>query len=161
MSQVGGIAVQTTKQISVYLENKPGRLAQVLSYLAREKINITAMAVMDSSEHSVLRLVTEAPAKTSQALQALNIPNRQADVLVVELKNQPGALAHICETLGNEHISIDYCYVSSGGRNGRVFGIFKVSNPDKAIRALGSGNNVQRRRIEPRPVRDQRTYRRG
>lgn len=152
--------MQTTKQVSVFLENKPGRLAHVLSHLAREKINVTALAVMDSIENSVLRLVTEDPARTAKAIQALNIPFRESEVMLVELRNQPGALAHVCETLGGEHINIDYCYVSSGGRNGRVYGIFKVSNPEKAMRALSGSNNVQRRRVERPVVRDQRTYKR-
>ena len=58
--------MQTTKQITVFLENKPGRLANVLAALAAEKVNITALSVMDKHEHSVLRLTTDSPAKTSQ-----------------------------------------------------------------------------------------------
>ena len=58
--------METTKQISVFLENKPGRLANVLSALAREKINVTALSVMDSHEHSVLRFVTNDPVQTVQ-----------------------------------------------------------------------------------------------
>jgi hypothetical protein len=148
-----------SKQVSVYLENKPGRLAKVLSALAREKVNITALTVMDSHEHSVLRLVADDVARTKQVLSSLDAPNAETDVLLVELKNQPGALAHVCEVLGTEHINIDYCYCSSGGRNGRVLGIFKVSNTEKAMRALGSPvNNSNRRKLERKPLRDRRTY---
>src|SRR4051812_9502380 len=118
----------TQKQITVFLENKPGRLAQLLSELARQKINIIALTVMDRHEHGVLRLVTEDTVATVKTLQALNAHLTESDVLAVELRNQPGALAHICETLAAEHISIEYAYCSSGGRNGRVYGIFKVSN---------------------------------
>src|SRR5205823_12747170 len=100
----GGLAVETTKQITVFLENKPGRLANVLSALAREKVNITAMSVMDKHEHSVLRVVTDDAAKTLQVVQALNAPTTETDVLVVELRNQPGALAHVCEILAAERI---------------------------------------------------------
>src|SRR6516225_4742914 len=116
----GGLAVQTTKQITVFLENKPGRLANVLSALAREKVNITAMSVMDKHEHSVLRVVTDDPAATVRLVQGLNMPCTETDVLAVELRNQPGALAHVCELLAAEHINVDYAYCSSGGRNGRV-----------------------------------------
>jgi hypothetical protein len=151
--------VPTTKQITVFLENKPGRLANVLSSLAREKVNLTALSVMDRHEHNVLRIVPDDAAQAAKVLQAHNIPFTESEVLLVELRNQPGALAHVCETLAGEHIGIDYAYCSSGGRNGRVFGIFKVSNTDKATRVLGeSANNVGRRRVEGRPVRDQRTY---
>jgi hypothetical protein len=78
-------------------------------------------------------------------------------VLLVDLKNQPGALARVCEQLAEEHLNIDYCYVSSGGRNGRVFGIFKVANSEKAMRLLGGSNNIKRKL--DRPLRDRRAYR--
>lgn len=148
----------TTKQVTIYLENKPGRLANVLSALAKEKVNVIAMTVMDShDEHGVLRLVTEDTPKTVQTLNALGIRHVETDVLLVELRHQPGALAHICELLAADHINIDYCYVSSGGKNGRVFGVFKVSNLEKASRVLNESPN--NRRLERRPPRDIRTYR--
>ncbi len=129
--------METTRQVSVFLENKPGRLANVLSALAREKVNLTAMSVMDSHEHSVLRFVANDVPKTVQVLKGLGVRHAEADVLLVELKNQPGALANVCEQFAAEHINIDYCYVSSGGRNGKVYGVFKVSNTEKAMRVLG------------------------
>jgi hypothetical protein len=151
--------VPTTKQITVFLENKPGRLANVLSALARDKVNLTALSVMDKHEHGVLRFVTDNPAQAVKVLHGLNIPHTDTEVLLIELRNQPGALAHVCETLAAEHIAIDYAYCSSGGRNGKVFGVFKVANTEKATRVLGeSPNHVARRRPEPRPVRDQRRY---
>jgi hypothetical protein len=151
--------METTKQVSVFLENKPGRLANVLSALAREKINITALTVMDSHEHSVLRVVVNDVAKTVQVLNSLGTKHAESDVLVVELRNQPGALAHICELLGAEKINIEYAYCSSGGRNGRTVGVFKVSNTDKAMKVLAGPLDVNgRRRLETRPLRDKRTY---
>jgi hypothetical protein len=148
--------METGKQVSVFLENKPGRLANVLSALAREKVNVIALTVMDSKEHSVLRMVTEDLPRTAQVLRSLGTPFTETEVLLVELRHQTGALAHVCELLGQEHINIDYCYVSSGGRNGKVFGIFKVSNTEKAIRLICGSNN--KRRLD-RPLRDQRRYR--
>ncbi len=144
--------METTKQVSVFLENKPGRLANVLSALAREKVNITALTVMDSHEHSVLRVVTNDAAKTVQVLKALGTPYAETDVLVVELRNHPGALARVCELLGAEHINIEYAYCSSGGRNGKTLGVFKVSNTDKATRVLAGPLDVAtRRRLDSRP----------
>jgi hypothetical protein len=153
------IPVPSSKQISVFLENKPGRLANVLLALAREKVNITALTVMDSHEHSVLRLVADDTARAVQVIKSLGTPHAETEVLLVELRNQPGALAHVCEVLAAAHVTIEYAYCSSGGRNGRVFGIFRVSHTDKAIRALGeAGTNSSRKRLERRPLRDRRTY---
>jgi hypothetical protein len=147
------------KQITVFLENKPGRLAQVLSELARQKINIVALTVMERNEQSVLRLVTEDAAATAKALHGLKAQVTESDVLAVELRNQPGALAHVCETLAAAHVNIEHAYCSSGGRNGKVYGIFKVSNLDKAGRVLNESPN--NRRVEKRVVRDQRTYKKA
>ena len=144
--------MQTTKQVSVFLENKPGRLANVLSALEREKVNVSGMTVMDSHEHSVLRLVTNDRGKTIQVLKALGTPYTETEVLLVELRNQPGALAHVCEQLAAEHINIDYCYVSANGRNGRTAGVFKVSNADKAMRVLAQPVNKVRRQMGRRPI---------
>ena len=150
--------MQIRKQITVFLESKPGRLAHILSELARQKINIVALSVMDRHEHGVLRLVTDDEALTAKAMEAINTPFTESDVIAADLKNQPGALAHVCEVLAAEHIGIEYAYCSSGGRNGKVFGIFKVANLEKARRVLGTvGNN---RKTERRPLRDQRAYRR-
>jgi hypothetical protein len=152
--------METTKQVSVFLENKPGRLANVLRALERQKINITGMTVMDSHEHSVLRLVTNDEAKTMAVLKEMGTNYTLTDVLLVELRNQPGALARLCETLAAEHINIDYCYISAGGRNGKTYGVFKVSSMEKAQRVLaGAGvNSAGKRRLEKRPLRDLRTY---
>src|SRR5437899_876417 len=147
--------METAKQMSVYLENKPGRLAQVLSELAREKINLSALSVMDSHDSRVLRFVVNEIAKTLQTLNRLGIRASQTDVLVVELRNQPGALAHVCEQLGGAHVNIDYAYCIAGGRNGKTVGIFKVSNAEKAMRVLSE--TINNRRLERRQLRDQRT----
>jgi hypothetical protein len=149
--------METAKQISVFLENKPGRLANVLSALAREKVNVVALTVMDSHEHSVLRLVTEDLPRTIQVVKGLGLRHVESEVLLVELKHQPCALARVCEALAGDHINIDHCYVSSGGKNGKVFGIFKVANPEKAKSLLSESIN-NRRAKQRRVVRDQRTY---
>jgi hypothetical protein len=151
--------VETTKQISIFLENKPGRLANVLLALAREKVNLSALTVMDSHEHNVLRCVLDDRDKARHVLNSLGMPFAETDVLSVELKNQPGELAHVCELLAAEHVNIEYAYASSGGRNGKTFGIFKVSNAAKAIRVLGDGmNHTLRRRLAQRPLRSRQSY---
>ncbi len=145
--------METAKQISVFLENKPGRMANVLSALAQEKVNLVALTIMDSHEHSVLRLVSDDVGKTRRVIKDANIPYTETDVVLIELRNQPGALAHVCEQLAGDHVNIEYAYCSSGGRNGKTLGIFKVSNTDKALRILsGSTNNAPRRRMGRRPI---------
>src|SRR5438067_117630 len=151
--------METTKQISVFLENKPGRLAQVLSALAREKINLRALAIMEHSGRGVLRMIAEDPARAARVLKQVGTPATEVEVLLVELKNQPGALARVCERLGAEHVNIDYCYVSAGAPNGKTLGVFKVPNVKKVMRVLEDNvNGTARRRLEPRPLRDRQSY---
>ena len=151
--------MEITKQITVFLENKPGRLANLLRALERQKVNVTGLTVMDSHEHGVLRFVSSDVPRTVGVLRELGTSYTEADVLLVELRNQPGAIARVCELLAGEHINIDYCYCSAGGRNGKTFGIFKVSNNEKALRVLsGPGRNSTKRRVEKRPPRDRRSY---
>ena len=144
--------METTKQISVFLENKPGRLANVLLELSREKVNISALTIMDSHEHNVLRFTVDEVDPARKVLTNLSIPFAETEVLVVDLRNQPGELAHVCELLGADHINIEYAYCSSGSRNGKTVGIFKVSNASKAMRVLSEApNNTMRRRLQQRP----------
>jgi hypothetical protein len=151
--------METTKQLSVFLENKPGRMANLLSILAQERVNLLAMTVMDSHEHSVLRFVAEDLVRARAVVKANGFPATEAEVMVVELRNQVGALAHLCEVLASEHINIDYAYCSAGGRNGRTLGIFKVSNCDRALKVLGnSANHSTRRRMGRRPMHTRNSH---
>ena len=150
--------MENTKQISVFLENKPGRLANVLQAVAREKVNIIAMTIMDSHEHSVLRFVVDDTERARRALKSVGTPYTETEVTLVELRNQPGELAHLCELLGSEHINIEYAYCSSGGRNGRTAGIFKVSNAAKATGVLSDAQANSLRRRLPRPPRPRQSY---
>jgi hypothetical protein len=128
--------VRTTIQFSVFLVNKPGVLAQVTGALAKDKINIAAMTLVDSQEHGVLRLVVENPAAARAVLTKLNLPVTETDVICLELSNNPGALSDIATLLGQNHININYAYCTSGAPGGKTTGIFKVADPAKAIRVL-------------------------
>src|SRR5262249_27188868 len=123
--------------------------------LAREKVNVVALSIMDSHEHSVLRLVVNDVARTIQVLDGLNIQHAEVDVVVVDLRNQPGALARVCEQLASEHINIDYAYCSSAGANGKVAGISKVPNSERALRVPRSPALNNNRRVEARLPRRQ------
>jgi len=123
-------------QFSIFLINKPGILAQVLGELAREKINIIAMTMMDSVEHGVLRVVTGQREKTSDILRRLNASVNETEVLCVNLSNKAGALADVVSRLASDHININYAYCTAGARGGRTTGILKVADVKKASRIL-------------------------
>jgi hypothetical protein len=140
--------VETGKQLSVNLENKPGRLAHVTSMLAREKVNIAAATIADSRGRSVLRFVSDNPQRSRQVLESINVPVEEQEVVLVEMRNQPGALAQVFGQLAEQHVGIDYAYCSAGGKNGRTIGIFKVNNTPKALKVLAEtpANKARRER---------------
>lgn len=136
--------MELVTQLSVFLVNKPGVLAQVARQLAHAKVNVVAMTMMDSSEHGVLRLVPGEPEKARKALAELNLPTTETDVLLVEMANRPGALADVCSRLAEAHINISYAYCSSGIRGGKTKGVFKVADNKKAMKVLKTPGDKRR-----------------
>jgi hypothetical protein len=142
-------------EVTAYLENKPGRLAKICSALGHEKVNIRALSVMDSAERSVLRLVTDDLEPTRRVLTSLGTKFEVGEVLSVQMDNRPGALARVLERLAEEHINIEYAYVSTATDPGRSLGIFNTSNPKRALQVLNeatAGNNGVDRAGGRRPL---------
>ncbi len=127
-------------QFSVFMVNKPGVLARVLGEFAKAKINITAITMMDSAEHGVMRVVFEKPEAAREVLARLNMPYNETDVLCVDLANKSGALAVVSEKLSKGHVNISYAYCTAGGKGGRTTGVLKVSDVKKAIKLLQNHN---------------------
>jgi len=125
-------------QFSVFMVNKPGVLAQVLTEIARAKVNLIAITMMDSVEHGVMRLVGRSPDKIRGVLKSLNMPFSETDVLCVTLSNRAGALADITQKLAEVHINISYAYCTAGAKGGKTTGVLKVADVKKAIKVLSS-----------------------
>jgi hypothetical protein len=123
-------------EVTARLENKPGRLAKICSALAHDKINIRALSVMDTADRSVLRLVTDDPERTKKVLTSLGTEFEKREVLAVGVDNRQGALAKVLERLAEEHINIEYAYVSGSSAPGRSLAIFHTSNPKRALQVL-------------------------
>jgi hypothetical protein len=118
--------------------NKPGILARVLSEFATGKINITAMTMMDSVEHGVMRVVFTKPEPARDVLKKLNLPFSETQVLCVSLNNKSGELAILAEKLSKNHINITYAYCTAGAKGGKTTGVFKVADVKKATKILES-----------------------
>ncbi len=144
--------MELVSQFSVFMVNKPGILAQVAQQLAEAKVNVTAMTVMDSSEHGVLRLVAGEPEKTRAALGKLNLPTTETEVLMVEMPNRPGALADICSRFAHAHINISYAYCTTGGPGGKARAVFKLADTRKAMKVLAHPTPKRRDLNHRRPM---------
>lgn len=125
-------------QFSVFMVNKPGVLAQVLNEIARAKVNLIAITMMDSVEHGVMRLVGRSPERIRSVLKGLNMPFSETEVLCVTLSNRAGALADITQKLAQAHINISYAYCTAGAKGGKTTGVLKVADVKKTMKILSS-----------------------
>ena len=133
--------MEFVNEVTAYLENKPGRLAKICSALAQEKVDIQALSVMETDGPSVLKFVTSDLEATKTVLTSLGTEYRITEVLAVPLENRTGALAKVLERLAEEHINVEYAYVSAMAAPGKSLGIFQTSNPKRAAQVLGESNN--------------------
>jgi hypothetical protein len=137
--------MQTAKQLTVSLVNKPGRLAAMLSALGKEKVSFRALVVMDSGDRGKVRFVPDDIILAAEVLERSNIRFEASDVLLVDIPKQAGGFRKICERLAAEHLNIDYAYCALGPETGaRVGGlaVIRVNDLAKAQRVLGEKNGM-------------------
>ena len=121
-------------QLSVALENKPGQLAKVAAVLARAKVNIEAISVVDSAEMGVVRLVTSSNAKARAALKRAKMDVTQSPVIIVKLANEPGALAGAARKMAAAKVNLEYLYGSAARKGQPSTIVIGVSDVARAAR---------------------------
>ncbi|SPE52884.1 putative Acetolactate synthase, small subunit [Verrucomicrobia bacterium] len=126
-----------TKQLAIFLDNRPGMLARVADALAEAKINIYGITTSDTVDHSVIRLVLDDYRKALHVFEAHGTLVVEDDVLVVDGSNKPGELARIAHRLATAKVNIEYCYSATPPDAKKGLIIMRVSNPAKALKALG------------------------
>ncbi len=126
------------QQISIFLENKAGRLAEVTGILAAAKVNIRALALADTSDFGVLRLIVDDNQKAESALKQGGFTVSKTDVVAVEVSDQPGGLHHILDLLQKAGINVEYMYafVQHSGTNAVM--IFRFDQTDEALKVLAA-----------------------
>lgn len=128
----------TIRQLSVFLENKPGYLNEVLSVLSLHNINIVAMTVADTSDFGILRLLVSDPQLALDKLREKQFTVRIHDVLSLEMDPEPGSLYHILVHFAEACISMEYMYAFSFGSKSIV--IFRTDNREKALEVIKKNN---------------------
>lgn len=124
------------KQISVFLENVPGRLATLCNTLEAEGVNLQAMVTSEAAEYGVIRLIPDDLEAASSALREADLPFSTVDVLGVEVSDEPGALGKVAVRLAEANINVDYAYVTVASDTGRALCVFKVADPAAADELL-------------------------
>lgn len=123
------------KQVSVFLENKSGRLNEVTQILGEAGVNISAFTIADTSDFGILRLIVPEPEKAKEVLKKHSFSVQTTEVVLVKSPNNPGGLANMLKILNSENISIDYMYAFSMNETGAVI-VIRTVDVEKCMDVL-------------------------
>jgi hypothetical protein len=124
------------EQISVFLENKAGRLAEVTKVLGEAKINIRALSLADTTDFGILRLIVDQYDKAREILKQHGFTVGKTEVVAIEVPDHPGGLAWVLQILSDSDVNVEYMYafVQHSGKNAVI--IFRFDNLERAIELL-------------------------
>jgi hypothetical protein len=128
--------IEPVTQLAIFLSNRPGALARVCNELTSAQINIHALAISDTADHSVVRTVVSDPTKALMLLGEHGVLALETDVLMIETDNQPGTLARIADRLAHEEVNIEYAYMAATVGSAKGLMILRPNDVEKAQRVL-------------------------
>lgn len=133
-------------QVSVFLENRRGRLHEASDVLAKAGVNLVTLALADTADFGVMRFIVADPAKAVETLKQKGFTAIINDVLAIEVPDRPGGLAEILEVLDAADVNIEYIYAFSQSSRDQAVLVFRFTDTDAAIEALQrAGINILRR----------------
>ena len=124
------------QQISVFLENKSGRLAEVTQLLGKGGVNLRAISIADTADFGILRLIVDKPAQTLELMAANGFTAKETDVLGVEIPDRPGGLAEILKVFNENSVNIEYLYATLEKNADKAVVIFKVEDLDHGVKII-------------------------
>lgn len=127
------------KQISVFLENRKGRLYEVLNVLATEKINIRALSIADTADFGILRLIVPDPDAAKKVLEKGGFTVKENNVIAIEVPDRPGGLAFVLKALQDSDINVEYLYAFVAKSQKDAIVVIRTENNDGALKALKHG----------------------
>lgn len=131
------------KQLSLFLENKPGSLTRPVKLLAQAKLNILTLSVADTQQFGILRLIVHDWEKALALLEKERFVVKVTDMVAIEVSDAPGGLASILAALEKTHVNLEYMYGFTLRKEKKGMLVFRFDDPDRAIEAL------QRKGINP------------
>jgi hypothetical protein len=130
--------MQITKQLAIFLENRPGTFARVCDALAEEKINIYAVSTSDTVDHTVMRLVVSDYRRALHVFEEHGTLVVEDDVLLIEANNKPGTLSRITHRLADAKVNIEYAYSATPPDEKKGLLVLRVSDAKRAMKVLNS-----------------------
>lgn len=126
------------KQLSVFVENKPGTLAKLTRFMADNEINLRALSIADTPDFGILRIITGRPDRAEGILREAGYLTKLNNVLAVALPDKPGALADVLAVLAGAKVGVEYTYAFVSSKPGEAFMIFRVDDREGAEKALNA-----------------------
>ncbi|MBQ1283840.1 MAG: hypothetical protein II284_01300 [Clostridia bacterium] len=126
----------TVRQLSVFLENKPGRLCAATDAIAKEGININALTLADTTEFGILRLIVDAPDRAAEILRDIGVVVRVTKVLAIAMNDAPGGAGDILHILAGAGLNIEYMYVCVGSVSGKPIMVVRTDDIESASDVL-------------------------
>ena len=127
-------------QISVFLENRKGRLFELCALLGEKSINILALTIAETEDFGVLRIIVDKPDAALEELKKGNFVANSTDVVIVQIEHKPGSLANILTVLTDNNINIEYMHAFAGRQGSGYLMVMRFDNPEEAIRILTDGS---------------------
>lgn len=131
--------MMTVRQLSVFLENKPGRLCAATDILAKEGINLSALTLADTSEFGILRLIVDQPDRARDVLMDAGIVVRISDVLAIAMDDAPGGAVGILHLLSSAGLNVEYIYACVGKQSGKAIMVVRTDDIELAEDILHRG----------------------
>jgi hypothetical protein len=128
------------KQLSVFVENAPGRVAEIAGILGENGIDMSALSLADTAEFGILRLIVDDPDKAAQLLRDHDFIVKQTDVLAAVLDDRPGGLTAVLKILAKSKIAIEYLYAFVGSQNGHAVVVLRPDDLSAALEVLKAEN---------------------
>lgn len=125
-------------QISVFLENRKGRLYEVCRLLGEHQISIRALHIAEATDFGVLRMVVDKPDAAQKLLRENNFVANRTDVVAIEVNDRPGGLADILQLLTKEDLNVEYMYAFVEKRSDKALVVFRFDDTEKALALLAA-----------------------
>ena len=124
------------KQLSVFIENKSGRLVQITEILGKNQIDIRAVSIADTTSFGILRLIVDDPDRAKIVLREAGFTVSITEVIAIAIEDKPGGLSKALRVLSNAQISVEYMYAFLSREDKTAYVIFRVEDNDEAVQAL-------------------------
>ena len=124
------------KQLSVFIENKSGRLVQITEILGKNQIDIRAVSIADTTSFGILRLIVDDPDRAKMVLREAGFTVSITEVIAIAIEDKPGGLSKALRVLSDAQISVEYMYAFLSREDKTAYVIFRVEDNDEAVQAL-------------------------